>query len=212
VVRQATPEDMNGTYEVALKLFGHTTFAEDRIPLIRRVPEGNLVVTDNDKIVSYAHIQPLQKEPLQQFLKGKFRGSSIVADYLDPFEPGKVVDVLVKSIGSYHEHAPTAKIYSRALFSGLQRELVKWGEKGYIIHRIYATSETFTGIEMALSIPMIPLGKIPTTGNKKRFAFEIDPLTSKRQVFKKYCIALEKWRKDHPDEYEKAWDKWKEQQ
>jgi hypothetical protein len=211
VFRQATPEDMAGVYEVAHKLFGHTTSAEDRIPLVQRCPEGNYVVTDHGKIVSYAHIQPLLSGPLKDFLSGKFRGSAITAEYLDPFQSGKVVDVLIKSLGSYHEQKATSTRYSQALFMGLRHELIKWGYKGYIIHRVYATSETPSGIEKAVDFKMKSLGKIRGSRGKKRFAFELDPLASDYRIIEEYRMALEQWKHDHPAEYEIAWRKWREQ-
>lgn len=208
ICRQATPADMPGVYAVAEQLFGHTTFAEDRMPLVKRVPEGNLVVTDQDTVVSYIHIQPLQSAPLKQFLDGKIRGSQIIADYLDPFAPGKVVDVLVKSIGSYHENTNTRKRYSKALFVGLRKEITRWGEQGYIIHRVYATSETPSGIEAAADFQMTSMGKMPTTKGKRRFAYVLDPLTTKHPFFKGYQEALHQWAQDHPEEYKRAWEEW----
>lgn len=210
VFRQAKPEDMPAVYLVAEKLFGHTTSAENRIPLIEKVPEGNFVVVDNDEIVSFAHVQPLKREPLQNFLSGEIRGKDIIADYLDPFAPGKIVDILIKSLGSYHDNSNIRKRYSKALFIGMRHELVKWGEKGYIIHRIYATSETQSGIEAAVEFNgMISLGKIPGTKGKKRFAFEIDPLTSTHPILRDYQIALKEWSIMHPVEYQNAWEIWK---
>jgi hypothetical protein len=212
VFRQATPEDMLGVYEVAHKLFGHTTSAEARMPLVQKCPEGNYVVTDHGKIVSYVHIQPLLTKPLKDFLAGKFRGSAITADCLDPFEPGKVVDVLIKSMGSYHEHKATSTRYSKALFVGLRHKLIQWGYKGYIIHRVYATSETQSGIEKAADFKMKSLGKIPGSRGKKRFAFELDPFISDYWMMQEYRMALEQWKHEHPDEYETAWKRWREQQ
>ncbi len=203
---------MHGVYAIAEKLFGHTTLAEDRMPLVKRVPEGNLVVTDRGKIVSYAHIQPLLLEPLQRFLSGKIRGKDITAEHLDPFAPGKVVDILVKSIGSYHENPATSTRYSKALFLGMRSELTRWGEKGYIINKIYATSETSSGIEKASEFRMTSLGKIPGSKGKKRFAYAIDPKTSTLSFFKGYQTALDKWRTSHPEQYERAWIDWQRRQ
>src|SRR5262249_50660819 len=137
VFRQAGAQDMDGVYELAYKLFGQTTPASTRTTLLSRCPEGNVVVTDGDQIVSFAHIYPLQREPLMQFLAGKFRGNGITAEHLDPFASEKVVDILIKSMGSYHEHVLTSRMYSLRLLSGLREEAARWGEKGYIIHKIY---------------------------------------------------------------------------
>jgi hypothetical protein len=208
VFRQATPEDMIGVYEVAVKLFGHTTSIQDRIPLIQRCPEGNVVVLDQGKIVSYAHIQPLLKGTLNRFLAGEIRGKDIKADDLDPFATGKVVDILIKSLGSYHEHSSTRKRYSKALFVGLRHELMRWGHKGYIIHRVYATSETPSGVEAAVEFKMTSLGKIKGSKGKKRFAFELDPLSSDYAMLKIYQEALLEWQVEHMDKYDQAWKTW----
>lgn len=206
--RQATSEDMPGVYEVAHKLFGHTTPAETRISILARCPEGNYVVTDHEKVVSYAHIYPLLTEPLQGFLRGDFRGDSITAEHLDPFAPGKVVDLLIKSLGSYHESVSVRKRYSKALFVGLWHELIRWGHEGYIVHRIYATSETPSGIESAVEFQMKSLGRIPTQSRKKRYGFELDPFTSEHRIMRDYRLALEDWKRQHPAEYEHAWQEW----
>lgn len=209
--RQATAEDMQGVYEVALALFGHTTPASDRIPLLEKCPEGNVVVTDKGMVVSYAHLYPLKQETLRQFLAGKIRGPQITANGLDPFETGKVVDILVKSMGSYHLHKTTAKLYSKALFLGLSRELVRWAQKGYIIHRVYATSETFEGIQAAAEFMMQSRGRVPSTKGKIRYGYELDPLTSQLPMAQRYRQALEGWAKEHPEEYDRAWQTWREQ-
>jgi hypothetical protein len=210
VCRQATTADMDGVYAVAEKLFGHTTFAENRVPLVRRVPEGNMVVTDKGKIVSYIHIQPLLPAPLKEFLNGDIRGEHLIDDYLDPFESGKVVNVLVKSVGSYHEHASTRKRYSKALFIGLKSEIKRWGECGYIINKVYATSETSSGIDAAADFQMTSLGKMKGTKGKRRFAYVLDPMTTHHPFFKGYQDAITQWEQEHPEEYEKAWREWDE--
>lgn len=209
--RQATVEDMTGVYQVAHKLFGNTTSASTRISLLEKCPEGNVIVTDSDIVVSFAHLYPLRNETLQQFLAGKIRGPQINVDDLDCFETGKVVDILVKSMGSYHEHKGTAKLYSKALFLGLRHELIQWGHKGYIINRVYATSETQSGIEAAADFKMQSLGKIPGSKGKKRYAYELNPFTSDLSLAQYYREAIEDWSKQHPQEYEKAWQIWREQ-
>jgi hypothetical protein len=209
--RQAKVEDLlYGAYDVAVKLFGATSPARDRIPLFERCPIGNFVVTDQDAVVGFAILLPMKREPIQEFLAGRFRGSDITADHLDPFEEGKVVDVLVKCIGCYHDHMPTSRRYSQWLLSGLKKEIVKWGEKGFIIHRVYGTSETPSGITLALEFKMQSLGKISGSRGHKRYAFEIDPQQSEHPIFRKYCKALEAWREQHPLEYDAAWEKWKQ--
>jgi hypothetical protein len=198
--RQATSEDMPGVYNIAVKLFGTTTPANDRIPLLNRCPEGNVVVTDNDQVVGFAHLYPMLQEPLSQFLAGRFRGRGIVAEHLDPFETGKVVDLLIKSMGTYHESLFLRRRYSKMLFVGLRHEAERWGLKGYIIRKIYATSETQSGIELAADFRMKSLGRIPGSKGQKRYAFELDPCDSGHPIIQDYCKALEVWRGLNPEE------------
>src|SRR6266568_3401136 len=207
--RQANVEDMTGVYQVAHKLFGSTTSASTRISLLEKCPEGNVIVTDHDIVVSFAHFYPLRDETLQSFLAGKIRGPQIGIDDIDCFESGKVVNILVKSMGSYHEHKGTAKLYSKALFLGLNHELIRWGHKGYIINGVYATSETPSGIEAAAEFRMQSLGRIPGSKGKKRYAYELNPFTSDLSIAQHYREALEEWAKEHTEEYDKAWRIWR---
>jgi hypothetical protein len=209
VFRQANEGDIYGTYNVATKLFGPTTPAIDRIPLFKRCPTGNVVVLDDDKVVSFAVILPMKQEPLMQFIEGKFRGSQITADHLDPFETGKVVDILIKSIGSHHESQSMRLRYSKMLFVGLRHEITRWGREGFIINRVYATSETKSGIELAADFHMRSLGRIRGSRNHKRYAFELDPRNEPgHPIFRDYCKALAIWVEAHPEEYGEAWAKW----
>lgn len=212
VCRQAEPSDMFGVYAVAQKLFGHTTAAEDRMPLIERVPEGNLVVTDRGKIVGYIHIQPLLPDVMQKFRGGEIRGAGIRAEDLDPFRTGKVVNILVKSVGSYHDHKSIATLYNKILFRKLEMELKLWGEKGYIIDKVYATSETPSGIDAASSFKMASLGRVRGSSGKRRYAYVLDVAQSDLRYLKPYKLALEKWRVQHQEEYEQAWRDWHERQ
>ncbi len=86
----------------------------------------------------------------------------------------------------------------------MANELTRWGEQGYIIDKIYATSETQSGIEMANEFSMLSLGKIRGSKGKKRFAYVIDPIHSTNHFFKAYRAALEQWREEHSEQYEKA--------
>lgn len=209
--RQATLEDVYGSYNVAVKLFGPTTPVTERIPIFEKCPIGNVVVVDNDEVVAFGVILPMKQEPLMEFLAGKFRGSQIAVNHLDPFESGKVVDILIKSVGSYNDHLPIKKQYSRRLLSGLKDEVTRWGHQGYILHKIYCTSEEPDGIALALEMRMQSLGRIPGSRGKRRYALELNPYQSPSPMIRGYNQAIEAWRESHPQEYAEAWRKWKEQ-
>ncbi len=193
---QATIDDMEGIYEVASKLFPHTTSADARKPLVARCPIGNYVVKDNRQIVAYIHIQPLKHDRLMAFIRGEIRGWQLTADDLDCFEPGKTVEVLIKSVGSYHEDNNIRLAYMQRLLNGTMREIAKLGQQGVVITKIYATSDTPTGIAMSIHAKMRPLGAMKGSDGK-RFAFELDVAESDLPLLRDYKQALAEWKQSH---------------
>lgn len=190
---QATPDDMEGVYAVASKLFEHTTSADARKPLIARCPIGNYIVRDNGVIVAYIHIQPLKHDRLMAFMDGVIRGWQITAEDLECFTPGQTIEVLIKSVGSYHEDNAIRLAYMQRLLNGVSREIEELGKQGIIIPTIYATSDTPTGIAMSLHAKMQALGKMKHSDGK-RFAFKLDIAASDLPLLKPYKTALAEYR------------------
>lgn len=198
---RATEDDTEGIYKVAASLFGSTTSAEARKPLIKLCPDGNYILKRNGKVVAYIHIQPLKHERLMAFMRGEIRGHHITADDLDCFAPGKPVECLVKSIGAVKTIGATEEAkrinqlnYLRRLLRGTAREMAKLGSNGIIITKLYATSETVTGIEMGFSAKMEQYGK-PLKGGRFRFVLDIEK--SDLPLLQPYKRALAKWHKTH---------------
>jgi len=206
VFMQATPEDMEGVYKVAASLFGDTTSAEARKPLVALVPEGNYIVKRNGKIVAYIHLQPLKHDRLMAFMKGEIRGKNITADDLDPFEPGKPIEVLVKSIGAVKRIGGSDQAqrfnqlaYIRILLRGTALEMAKLGSKGVNITKVYATSETVTGIAMAFTAKMEQFGKPLGAG---RFRFVLDVQAAKQPFLQPYKNAFAEYKQSHYQQIE----------
>jgi hypothetical protein len=187
---QATPDDMEGVYAVAAALFGHTTSAEARKPLVKACPEGNYIIRDNGRIVAYVHMQPLKVERMTAFLRGEFRGSQIRVDDIECFAPGRPANVLIKSIGATGE-GKWPSHYIQRLLLGAARDL---GSRGINIPKIYATSETATGIAMSIHAAMKSLGKI----GRDRYAFELDVASSELPALQIYKRAYAEWLAAHP--------------
>src|SRR5450755_190729 len=197
IFSQATPDDMEGVYRVAASLFGSTTSAEARKPLVEQCPEGNYIVKRNGKVVAYIHIQPLKHDRLMAFMRGEIRGKDITANDLDCFAPGKTVECLVKSVGATkliganeHSQRENQLIYLRILLRGTALAMANLGRKGVKISKIYATSETVTGIEMGFSAQMEQFGK-PLKGG--RFRFVLDVQSSNTPILRPYKYALAQW-------------------
>ena len=72
------------------------------------------------------------------------------------------------------------------------RELEKLGRKGYIITKIYSTSDTPTGIATAVHIGMAEYG--PKVGKRLRFVLEVETSTS--FLLDDYKKGLTEWRRE----------------
>lgn len=203
IFSQATPDDMEGVYKVAASLFGDTTSVEARMPLVALCPEGNYVVKNNGKVVAYIHIQPLKHDRLMAFMRGEIRGKHITAQDLDCFTPGKSIECLIKSVGAVKNIGNTDEDcrhnqlrYLFKLLRGTALEMAKLGEKGVNITKIYATSETVTGIAMAFSAKMEQFGKPLGMG---RFRFVLDVEKSVLPLLHPYKQAFAKWKEENKD-------------
>jgi len=203
VFTQATPNDAEGIYKVAASLFGSTTPAEDRKPLITLCPQGNYIVKWKEKIVAYIHIQPLKHERLMAFMNGKIRGKDISINDLDCFTPGKSVECLVKSVGAVKDIGSddnTRRLnqlhFLFKLLRGTALEIAKLGTQGINITKLYATSETVTGIEMAYSAHMDMFGK-PFKGG--RFRYTLDVQQSDIPLLRPYKHAITEWQQAHQE-------------
>lgn len=201
VFAQATPNDVEGIYKVAASLFGSTTSAEARKPLIALCPQGNYIVRWKEKIVAYIHIQPLKHESMMDFMAGKIRGKDITVNDLDCFTPEKSVECLVKSIGAVKDIGPDDSSrrlnqlhFLFKLLRGTALEIAKLGTQGVNITKLYATSETVTGIEMAYSAHMEMFGK-PFKGG--RFRYVLDVQQSDIPLLQPYKHALADWQQAH---------------
>jgi len=203
VFTQATPNDAEGIYKVAASLFGSTTSAEARKPLIALCPQGNYIVKWKEKIVAYIHIQPLKHERMMAFMNGKIRGKDISIEDLDCFAPEKSVECLVKSVGAVKDIGSddnTRRLnqlhFLFKLLRGTASEMAKLGDGGINIRKLYATSETVTGIEMAYSAHMDMFGK-PFTGG--RFRYVLDIQQSDIPLLRPYKRALAEWQQTHEE-------------
>lgn len=190
IFRQATPKDMDGVYRVAHELFGHTTPAEQRKPMVAACPQGNyIVLRGGTEIVAYIHVLPLYPDVLDNFMKGKIRGWDITAKDLDCFAPGKEVECLVRSIGATLQYGEEEqRRFARCLLRGTIREMMNLAQHDILIRKLYATSSKGQGIRICYSADMTfyskPLGD--------RLTFVVDVLTSTSPTFARYRAYLER--------------------
>lgn len=151
-------------------------------------------VRHNGKLVAFIRLLPLKHETLENFMEGKVRGKDIPTSAIETFEIGKPIECLVIGIASDSDVDEEIRThYVLTLLRGTMRELEKLGEQGIIITKIYATSESPTGIAMAVHLGMeqVP-GKI---GRRVKFVLNID--NSDSLLASRYKRGLEKWKKQN---------------
>jgi hypothetical protein len=193
VFQVARPEDMDGVYELASRLFSRTTSADQRRVLLAQNPDGNYVVKHEGKVVAYLILRPLKHERLMAFMSGQIRAWDLTPEDIDVFEPGKAVECLFSNISSEPDVNKEKRVsYVVRLLYGTAHELERLGHKGIIITKIYAVSDTPTGIAMAVRAKMKPFG--PPLG--KRLTFELDVETSESLLLKGYKRGLAAWREE----------------
>jgi hypothetical protein len=195
----ATPEDMDGVYELATHLFGQTISAERRREWVRKEPRGHYVVKRKDMtIVAYFYLQPLKHDRMIAYMNQEIRGWDITADDLDPFEPGKPVEAMLGGIGSL-PNAKNAKDedirsnYVAVLLRGVLRDVERLGREGITISKLYGYSDNREGIALCAYLGMQQYA--PPRG--KRCTFILDVRQSPSPYLQRYKKALAEWEQQH---------------
>lgn len=196
---RATPEDMQGVYEIAKEVFSPgTTTAEQRAACVAKCLDGNYIVKEYGEVVAFIHIQPLRPDRLREFVNGKLRGWEITAEDIDCFVPGNPTDVLIKSMAATRKYGASKSLYyTQRLLLGTSHELAKLASQGIILHKIFATSETETGIALSIHAQMKRIKRLKAADPEKnepgRYAFELEVDTSDIPLLKEYRQAIRIW-------------------
>ncbi len=165
----ATVEDMEAEQELAKHSIGSPGLmtAEIRKAWLTKNPEGHYLLKYNKKLVAYFWLLPVKHERLMEFMDGKIRGGEIRVEDIDTFEPGKLVECFVVGWASEPDVGELTRMhYVQHLIRAVMREMGKLGRKGYIITKVYVTSDTPTGIATATHIGMEEYG--PKIGKRLR--------------------------------------------
>ncbi len=173
----AKPEDMDAVYKLAQRAISPVTMpAELRRGWLAKNSESCYVVKHNDKVVAFFHLLPLKHDCLMDFMDGKIRGWEITPDKVEVFKPGHPTECLVIIASEPDVDETTRKHYVLILLRGLKHRLGELGRQGIILTDIYATSETPTGISMAMHAGMKILGA--KLGKRFRFILNVASSTS----------------------------------
>ena len=158
--------------------------------------ESDYHVYHNNKLVAFLFLIPIRKDIIEPFIQSSIHWKDIDPQKdIEKYEPGKAVDVFVQGIASDPDADETMRThYMLVLIRGAGDELKKLGRRGVIINKIYARSQTPTGIAMALHIGMSAYEPLPKTGKLLRFILDVDK--SNTYLARKYKEGLKEWRKE----------------
>lgn len=189
----ATANDMDALYTMAKKLFPKTADADRRRSWLTKEPQGHFVVKSNSgAVLSYLYLLPLVANQLSNYLHDDLPSRAITPDDIEPFAPGKKSEsCVIGGIGSDPDLNQEIRTNCTGiLLRGVKQELQKLGEQGIIIPKLYAFSETTTGITMCARLGMSqweePRGKWCT--------FQIDLEQTKSPLFQGYKKAIAAWK------------------
>ncbi|HEY3993534.1 MAG TPA: hypothetical protein VGM01_11730 [Ktedonobacteraceae bacterium] len=145
---------MEAVYELSLRAIGQTMNAQVRRDWLTKNPESCYVVKHGDKVVAFFHLLPIKHDKLMEFMHGEIRGWDIKADDIENFDTKNPLECLIIIASEPDVNATTRKHYVTVLLRGIKRKLKELGERGVILKSFYATSQTPTGIAMAMHAGM----------------------------------------------------------
>ncbi len=189
----AKPEDMDAVYELSTRALGQTMSAETRRIWLSKNPESCYIVKHGEKIVAFFHLLPLKHETMMNFLDGKIRGWDITAEDVETFEPGKPLECLLIIVSEQDVDETTRMHYVRVLIRGIMKRMKELGRNGVIITKLYATSQTPTGIAMSLHAGMKEFGE--RLGKRLKFVMDVE--TSQSFLLDSYKEGLAEWKKQN---------------
>lgn len=152
----------------------------------------------NNKLVAYLWLLPIKEDVMLRYLQGELHWKDIRPDDIVKFRAGKPVPLYALGIASEPDVSEEARMhYMFVLLRGVGRELKKLGRRGVIIPKVYARSQTPTGIAMCLHLGMKPYEPMPRTGKLMRF--ELDLETADTFLAHMYKQGLAEWKDVHTD-------------
>ncbi len=199
---QATVEDFEKITQLSAKLFKTATLrpisTATRQAWYEKEKHGHYIVkTVNGDIVAYLHIVALTDERIEAYMRDEIRGRDISGEDVQRLEPGKPVGCIVVSIGSDPDIKDKAlrHRYTSILLHGVSKEFEQLGKQGIIIPRLYAYTESKSGILMSVRMKMHQYGE-PV---RNRYTYWLDVLRSPIPLVRNYQRALGEWFVRNPE-------------
>ena len=185
---KATPQEMPEIAEV-LKTFFSKINIEKRAEWIKRNPNVCSIIKSEDKIVGCAFIMPLEEQKITQILDSLIKPPTRPQDIAPTYEPGKHYTLYIRSVVVLQTVPKLQRRHWAAkLISEIIKEIIAMGEKGIIIDKIYAQTDT-RYVEHLLK----GLGFSQMVSPIGRKNFMLDIVTSGSMYAMQYKKALSLW-------------------
>jgi hypothetical protein len=192
--RQATLNDIDHEIGLAHLVFSSRASLPEMINLrksfLEKNPNSTYHLYDGDHLVAYINIFPFDQEAISKFKEGE-RGWFLGTDHLKQFEPGDPLECIIIDMATTPTVPPARRgTYAQILLENFTETLEKWGQKGIIISKVYAASNTTSGIRI---LKHAGFQVIKDLGNG-RYVFEMDISTSQARVLVSYKEAIQQWK------------------
>ncbi len=192
--RKATLNDIDHEVELAHLVFGTRASNPEMINLRRSFLEKNPDITyhlyDGDHLVAYINLIPFDQEAIAKFREGE-RGWFLGTDHIEQFQPGKPLECIIIDMATTPTVPPARRgTYAQILLEGFTRNLAAWGQMGVEISKVYAASNTASGIRI---LKHAGFQVIKDLGNG-RYVFELDVNASEARILLGYKEAIRQWK------------------
>lgn len=172
IIRPALNEgDIEETVQIARQHFGDNAYGlEKRMEWFKAVPNGDYVLDLDGIILGYFSMQAIKPESVEHIFSRK-SGSSVTLQDMNPINPGKPLNVHISGIGvKTGLKREDAKRYGVDLITGMLDQLIRLGEQGIDIEKVWAKSSTVPGIKLSRDLGFTELGYI----NNEQIGFVLD--------------------------------------
>lgn len=193
----AKPADLVAEYRLETKAMGSNGMPADvKRQWLAANDESDYHVYHANKLVAFFYLVPLRKEIIEPFIQGALSWKEITPQRdIQKYEQEKAVDLFVQGIASNPDIDKTRRTYYMlVLLRGVGNELEKLGRRGILIEKIYARSQTPTGIAMAMHLGMSEYAPLPRTGKLVRFVLDVQK--SDNYLARRYKDGLAEWKEN----------------
>lgn len=188
IFEKASEEDIEGITDLCIELFGKSGTAsyEARLAQYHKNRDIFYVLRQDELIVGYIGIVPLKDEAIKTIMLGMeeetFRTGILNPENITQFKPGEAGNVFI--VLGVRQGLPRSRHYGFRIISNFIEVLENFARKGVIIKKLYGTSRTRDGINLAKGMEFKEIK--PAEEKDDLLRFELDLEITKNPLFKKY--------------------------